>query len=84
MRHETTPMTRQTCIVAWLRSLGSRVSSRTGSLENRARMLAWLATKLKRASQAEPLTSQVERVIEPRVFCLVLYSHGRWYPYLRA
>jgi hypothetical protein len=36
--------------------------TRAGSLENRARMIAWLATKLKRA---ELLMIRVERVIEP-------------------
>jgi hypothetical protein len=47
MRDETTPTTTQTCV--WLGSFGLRA----GSLENRAIMLAWLTTKLKRAKSSQ-------------------------------
>jgi hypothetical protein len=74
MRDETTLTTRQTCVVSacLARELAHELI-RAGSLENQARMLAWLATKLKRAeSRAELLMSRVERFIESRVFCSAL------------
>jgi hypothetical protein len=59
---------RQNKLVLWLDSFGRELAHeliRAGSLKNRARMLAWLAIKLKRA---ELLISRIERVIELRLF----------------